>query len=106
MEQKVSDYRKTEDTVFFLIEAAKALGWYREKTGMKLSDIGSQIALSESAVSKYLIAPKLEKNFSNEEDLKKNSKVILTLEYALKISEAMGQNYGIFYICMKKTEKR
>ena len=57
---------------------------------MKLSDIGSQIALSESAVSKYLIAPKLEKNFSNEEDLKKNSKVILTLEYALKISEAMG----------------
>lgn len=77
MEKKVSDYRKTEGAAFFFIEAAKALGWYREKTGIKLSDIGKQIALSESAVSKYLIAPKLEKNFSNEEDLKKNSKVIL-----------------------------
>lgn len=84
MEKKVSDYRKTEGAAFFFIEAAKALGWYREKTGIKLSDIGKQIALSESAVSKYLIAPKLEKNFSNEEDLKKNSKVILTLEYALQ----------------------
>lgn len=106
MEKKVSDYRKTEGAAFFFIEAAKALGWYREKTGIKLSDIGKQIALSESAVSKYLIAPKLEKNFSNEEDLKKNSKVILTLEYALKISEAMGAKlWNILHMYEKDREE-
>ena len=102
MGKKVSDDRRTEEEVAFFIEVAKALGWYRRELGMKLNDIGSQISLSESAVSKYLIDPKMKKNFLNEDDLKKNSKVLLTLEYALKISAAMGENCGIFYAYMKK----
>lgn len=90
MVKKDSDNRKKEREVAFFIEAAKALGWYRREIGIKQEILGSKVALSGSAISKYLIDPKMEKNFSNEEDLKRNSKLILTLEYALEISEAMG----------------
>ena len=41
----------------FFIKAAKALGWYKIETKTTLSIIGQYVKLSESAVSKYLIAP-------------------------------------------------
>ena len=106
MGKKVSDDRRTEEEVAFFIEVAKALGWYRRELGMKLNDIGSQISLSESAVSKYLIDPKMKKNFLNEDDLKKNSKVLLTLEYALKISAAMGGKLWNILCLYEKNENR
>lgn len=106
MGKKVSDYRRTEEEEAFFIEAAKALGWYRRELGMKLNDIGSQISLSESAVSKYLIDPKVKKNFSSEEDLKKNSKVFLTLEYALKISATMGEKLWNILRMYEENENR
>lgn len=106
MGKKVSDYRRTEEEEAFFIEVAKALGWYRRELGMKLNDIGSQISLSESAVSKYLIDPKVKKNFSSEEDLKKNSKVFLTLEYALKISATMGEKLWNILRLYEENENR
>ena len=89
----------------FFIKAAKALGWYKIETKTTLSIIGQYVKLSESAVSKYLIAPQKADDLEAEIFAGKR-KIYLTLKYALQIAEAMGSTlWEILYLYDEQKNK-
>lgn len=96
MTNKSSKQKKleiSEKETEFLINSAKALGWYQKKLKRQYTQqkIGDKISLTVSSISKYLIDPD-STNIFKVEDLETHSKRLLPLNYALQIAEAMDSN--------------
>ena len=84
----------------FFIKAAKALGWYKIETKTTLSIIGQYVKLSESAVSKYLIAPQKADDLEAEIFAGKRKNILNTEICVADTQKQWGVHCGKFYTYM------